>query len=78
MGVILLSVSPKGSQCVLESGRTLDANTAQRLTPGSYVGNIKLPGYRDQAVSFPVMAGKQTNVTAHLIELSEAPSSSRA
>ncbi len=70
LGVISFAVNPAGSQCLLGAEKTLQTNTeAAIITPGSYTGVIKHPGYHDQEISFTVLAGKRTIITTNLTEL---------
>jgi len=69
-GIISFAVRPTGSQCSLGTEKALhtDEETAG-MPPGSYTAVIKHPGYHDQELSFTVVAGKRTIITASLTEL---------
>jgi hypothetical protein len=69
-GAALLSIAQRDVRIVLENGSTIEANSPNTLDPGTYAGVVSCPGYRDQSVSFPVVAGKPTSVSLRLVELS--------
>jgi hypothetical protein len=70
LGIISFAVSPAGSQCLLEGGKALKTDeVTSGVTPGSYTAVIRHPGYHDQEISFTVLAGKRTIITASLTEL---------
>jgi hypothetical protein len=69
-GAALLSIAQRDARIVLENGSTIEANSPNTLDPGTYAGVVSCPGYRDQSVSFPVVAGKPTSISLRLVELS--------
>jgi S1-C subfamily serine protease len=68
-GAVMLAIAPRAARCALVSGLSIAANAPQLLDPGTYSGVVSCPGYRDQAVSFPIAAGKPTSVSVRLVEL---------
>jgi hypothetical protein len=69
LGIISFSVVPDNSECAMATGTVLKTDEASAIAPGSFTAVLRRPGYHDQDISFTVLSGRRTVVTAKLEEL---------